>query len=422
MYQGKIPIRSFVERFFTFLMPIVDLQGQTYALKWQSDHKLKHCFQTAQLQNSQLEQACHAEDVAAIVESFLQISLQDSTPVEQRAIAQGHLAAYLEVPAYQAALNRFRAFKDYTTPNKTWEHYLHIAKCLALDSDKIVEIYHRYEPETAQLEQHFRLEFASKIRDIFHRETGQGKYSLWYSLKQVSERELRRRLSISGVKETKSSDYVAVRDALFEVYSKSGERWLEPNAKQYQQATSCFNQYYKKHQTLTVETFRLMLVTCIKVNQVSISIESLEDNKQQYRIAQAQLAIENPLIQLEEEQAHQDYQTRLVQIDQRLASDFQQFEEKDQQILKLHAQGMSQTEIARIVKINQGTVSRRYQRSQRELLSAIAQWMQAQYEISLIITEHLAAYVELWLVRQYGDEVPTRRRGNERAKAKIPHG
>jgi DNA-directed RNA polymerase specialized sigma24 family protein len=399
MYSGRIPIREFSEQFFTFLIPIFKLHGQNQTMKWQLDNQLKHHFQTLQQQSPRIEQARQVGNAVAIVEELLQIYLQDATPAKERAISQWHLAAYLEAPAYQAALDRFRAYKDYIAPSKTWEHYLHIAKCLALDPDKVTEIYHRFNPEKNRLEQHFRLELASKIRDIFYRETGQGKYSLWSALKRVSERKLKYRLSMSGIEAVKLSAYIAVRDALFEVYSKSGDRWLEPSAEQYRQAKNYFNQHYTHHQTLTLETFQLMLIICIKVNQDSVSIESLDD-----AITQADLSTENPLLQLEQEQSEQDYKVRLTQLDRMIAAQILQLEDKDQKILQFHAQGKNQTQIASILGINQGTVSRRYQRSQRELLSEIAQWIQTQYKISLALTEHLAQYIELWLIRQYHDE------------------
>jgi RNA polymerase sigma factor (sigma-70 family) len=409
MYQGKIPIRDFAEQFFTFLMPIVDRQGETHALKWRTESSLRQHFKSYQQQYPHLDRACQTKTAPAIVAEFLQRYRQDATPVKQRALLQWHLAAYLEAPAYQAALDRFRAYRDYATPSKTWEHYLHIAKCLALDLDKVAEIYHRYKPEKDNLDQHFRLELASKIRDIFHQETGQGKYSLWYALKRVSERELKRRLSISGVEAAKLPVYLAVRDALFEVYSKSGDRWLEPNAEQYQQATDYFNRHYATsvNQVVTLDDFRRMLMSCVKANQALPLIESLDDEKNKSVVAQANLSVDSPLTELEETPSQQDYQTRLVQIDQMLATQFQQLDEKDQAILKLHAQGCNQTQIAATVGINQGTVSRRYQRSQRQLLSSIAQWMHAQYQISLTTTEQLAAYIELWLTRQYRNKVPT---------------
>lgn len=405
MYQGKIPVRDFIEQFFTFLMPTVDPQGQTRMMKWRSEARLKQHFNTYQQQNPAIATACATGNSSAIVGEFLHLYRQDSTPGAQKAIAQWHLAAFLEAPVYQAASDRFRAFKDYNAPEKTWEHYLHIAKCLATDSDKVAEMFHRYKPEKESLTQHFRLEFGSKIRDIYHQETGQGKYSIWYALKRVSDRELKRRLSTSGVEDAKLPIYLSIRDCLFEVYSKSGDRWLEPSAAHYRQATDYFNRHYAPSLgAIDLERFRWMLAMCVKANQATPLIESLDDEKYKSLPVQENLLLESPLVQLEEEQSSRDFKSRLVQIDQLLAEQLQQLEEKDQAILRLQSQGVNQTRIAAQVGVNQGTVSRRAARSQRQLLSAIAQWMQSQYQISLSTTENLAAYIDLWLSRQYRDE------------------
>jgi RNA polymerase sigma factor (sigma-70 family) len=419
MSQPKIPMRGFVEQFFTFLVPTVDRQGRTRTLKWRSEASLKQQFQTYEQQNVQVHQACDSEDDNAIVRDLLQVYQQASTPVRQKSIAQWHLAAYLEAPVYQAAGDRFHAYRDYNAPDKTWEHYLHIAQCIAANSEKVAEIYQRYKPEKESLNQHFRLELASKIRDVFHQETGQGKYSIWYALKRVSERELKRRLTASGIEVTRLAVYIAVRDALFEVYSKTGDRWLEPSAAHYHQATDYFNRHYatsvlgeKNTSTLTLEIFRAMLATCIKANQFSPAIESLDDDRNKSLVTQENLLLDSPLLYLEEEQSTQDFKARLEAMHQRLCKQFQQLEEKDQHILQLQAQGLNQTQIATQLGINQGTVSRRYQRSQRQLLSAIAQWLQSEYQISLDSislesTQQLALYIEGWVLRQYDNEAPT---------------
>jgi hypothetical protein len=119
MYQGKIPVREFIEQFFTFLMPIADPQGQTRILKWRPEAALKQHFKTYQQQNLEISKACETGNVTAIVHEFLQLYCQDSTSGKLKAIAQWHLAAYLEAPVYQAVSDRFRAYKDYNAPDKT---------------------------------------------------------------------------------------------------------------------------------------------------------------------------------------------------------------------------------------------------------------------------------------------------------------
>jgi RNA polymerase sigma factor (sigma-70 family) len=404
VYQKKIPLREFVEQFFTFLMPLSDHQGHTYALQWRSEAALKHHF-TLYKQTSAINQACQREEADDIVQSLLQTYHQDSTSGKQRVIVQWHLAAYLEEPVYKAVGDRLSSYRDYNSPEKTWEHYLHIAQCLAADAEKILEIYRRYKPGKDSLAQHFRLELASKIRDVFHQETGQGKYSLWYGLKRVSDRELSRRLCLNGIEASKIQDYLAVRDALFDIYSKVGDRWVEPSGEQYQQATDYFNRHYAKPgSSLDPERFQFMVRTCVKANQAAPAIESLDDEKHKTLVTQENFLMDSPLTQLEEEQSSQALGEKRQQIDRLVFEQLQQLEDQDRAMVELHAQGLNQTQIAAKLGVNQGTVSRRYQRSQRQLLTAIAQALQTDY--SLIALEHLAIYIELVLSRQYTHNAP----------------
>lgn len=385
-------------------MPLSDHQGHTYALQWRSEVSLKHHF-TAYQQNAAIERACQLEEADDIVQSLLQTYHQDSTSGKQRIITQWHLAAYLEESVYKAVGDRLAAYRDYNAPEKTWEHYLHIAQCLAADAGKILEIYRRYHPGKDSLAQHFRLELASKIRDIFHQETGQGKYSLWYALKRVSDRELSRRLNLSGIETTQIQDYLAVRDALFDIYSKVGDRWVEPSGEQYRQAADYFNRHYAKPgSSLDPERFQFMLKTCVKANQAAPAIESLDDEKHKTLVTQENFLLDSPLTQLEEEQSSQAFGEKRQQIDRLVFEQLEQLEDQDRAMLELHAQGLNQTQIAAKLGVNQGTVSRHYQRSQRQLLTAIAQDLQTEY--SLIALEHLATYIELVLSRQYTHNAP----------------
>jgi DNA-directed RNA polymerase specialized sigma subunit len=154
-----------------------------------------------------------------------------------------------------------------------------------------------------------------------------------------------------------------------------------------------------------------MLTTCVRANQASPTIESLDDEKYKSLPVQENLLLDSPLTRLEEEQSSEDFKQRLVQINRILSEQFQQLEEKDREILWLYAKGLNQTRIAATVGVNQGTVSRRYQRSQRQLLGAIAQWMQSEHQISVTTTENLAAYIEFWLSRQYQNEASTQLKG-----------
>lgn len=415
MDSGKIPRRSFIEQFFTFLIPIAQDGGKVSRLQWKSDVALKQDIEGCQQQNAQFKTWCQGEDTRAIVQNFLQFYQQDSTPEVQRELAKWHVAAYLEAPLYAAVRDRFSAFHNYESPATTWDHYLHLAKRLAYDPTQIWSIYQRYQPEKYSLEQHFRFAIASKIRDLFHQETGKGKYSLWFSLKRASKSELQRGLTTIGIAEAKIPGYVAARDALFEVYSKSGDRWLEPTAAQYQAATDYWNRHYAQSAGITaasssliaISDFKSFVRTCIQAIQATPKIESLDayqaNSYKELSNSEAELALDDPMALLQEQQSQAEWQHRVQTLNTMLTEQTQQFDPIEQTILQARSLGNNQTQIAKQLGINQATVSRRYQRCQRQLLQAIATWIQAElnYSLALENLEHLDHYITLWLQQHY---------------------
>lgn len=415
MDLGKIPRRNFIEQFFTFLIPIAQDGGKVSRLQWKSDVALKQDIEVCQQQNAQFKTWCQGEDAHAIVQNFLQLYQQDSISESQRELAKWHVAAYLEAPLYAAVRDRFSAFHNYESPATTWEHYLHLAKRLAYDPTQIWSIYQRYQPEKYSLEQHFRFAIASKIRDLFHQETGKGKYSLWFSLKRVSKSELQRGLMTIGIAEAKIPGYVAARDALFAVYSKSGDRWLEPTAAQYQAATDYWNRHYAhvagittaSSNLISVSNFQAFVKTCIQAIQATPKIESLDayqaNSFKELSNAEAELALDDPIALLQEQQSQAEWQHRVQTLNTLLTEQTQQFDPIEQTILQARSLGSNQTQIANQLGINQATVSRRYQRCQRQLLTAIATWIQAElnYSLALEHLEQLERYIAIWLQQHY---------------------
>jgi hypothetical protein len=412
---GKLPKRSFMEQFFTFLISISPPGGATPRLTWKPEVLLRKHLESCQEQSPQFQGWCQAEDAGAIVQHFLQLYRQDATPAPQRELAKWHVAAYLETPLYQAVRDRFSAFRDYESPGNTWEHYLHLGKCIAYDLDQVFLIYQRYQPEKWSLEAYFRLAIASKIRDLFYQQTGQGKYSIWFALKRSSKSELQRGLTNIGLSAATIGCYIAARDALFEVYSKSGGRWLEPTIAQYQAATDYLNRHYAQRECakvsanglISTNSFQTMLKTCIQTIQASPGLESLEtyqDNlsRQSLNIL-AEFASDDPIVVLQEQQSQEEWTHRIQTINAILVEQSQQLEAIDQAILKYRSLGINQTQIAARLGINQATVSRRYQRCQRHLLKAIATQIQQEFGRSLTLEnlENLEHYITIWFQKHY---------------------
>ena len=415
IYIGQIPRRSFIQQFVTFLVPVENFAGNIDRWQWRSEISLQRNFRLYQAQNEQFRQWCEEQNIDRLIQELLQIYQQDLIAESQRELAKWHLAAYLEAPLYQAVQDRFKAFKDYQFPINTWEHYLHIAKCIAYEPEQVAHIYRRYAPGKYSLEQYFRLELASKIRDIFYQQTGQGKYSMWFALKRSSKSELKRGLLRTGVSDSYIPCYIAAKNSLFAVYSKSGKRWLEPTPVQYQQALDYLKHHYAASECSSLATnqeinkarFETLIAVCLRAIQTSVTIESLDADEDDYLPSYGQ---EDPLTRLENQQSSEDWQDQQQKIDAVLTNQIKQLDEIDQTILRLRSLGISQKQIAAQTLINQATVSRRYQRCQRYLLRSLTTLLQEEFLVSVATTEALEQvdqYITIWLQRQYANQPQT---------------
>ncbi len=415
IYIGQVPRRSFIEQFVTFLVPVENFAGNIDRWQWRSEISLQRNFKLYQGQNEQFHQWCEEQNIERLIQELLQIYQQDLIAESQRELAKWHLAAYLEAPLYQAVQDRFKAFKDYQFPTNTWEHYLHIAKCIAYEPEQVAHIYRRYAPGKYSLEQYFRLELASKIRDIFYQQTGQGKYSMWFALKRSSKSELKRGLLRTGVSDSYIPCYIAAKNSLFAVYSKSGKRWLEPTPVQYQQALDYLKRHYAASECSSLATnqeinkarFETLIAVCLRAIQTSVTIESLDADEDYHLHKSGQ---EDPLNRLENQQSSEEWQCQQQQIDAVLTNQIDQLDEIDRTILRLRSWGMSQNQIAARTFLHQANVSRRYQRCQRYLLRSLTSLLQKQFELSVSTTEvleHLENYITIWLERQYAHNPQT---------------
>lgn len=399
------PRTTVIEKFSSFYM----FQEENQVLTFNSipDPQLVNHFKLCQKHDTEFNKYCVEKNIALILKHFLENYQNDSHSPKEKLFFRNHVVAFLEEPRYKAAKDRFSTYKNFESPQNTWEEYVYIGGCLGGNIEKISNMFKRYNSDRYDLETHFQLEIASYIRDKFHDSTGQGKYSLWYNLKKASKTKLRRGLEYLGIGEADISRYLTARDCLFDVYSnkKFGSRWLEPNAAKFQEATDYYNRHYcntdslKLHNNhpLDSQTFKTWIEHCIKVLQLSsgiLSSFSYDDaiNKPN----------ETETLWLESfNLSRHDKNLVINHINTVLLNEIEKFDALDRTILKLSSFGMKQNQIATQIGINQGTVSRHRQRSERQLLKAAAAWCQTDLEISLNETSALEEYIQAWVQYYY---------------------
>jgi len=392
MYNWDIPpilSRQFAAQFFTFLVSAEERRSRPSRWQWKTDPKLHHNFTVAQQEDEGIEQRCQAQDSAFLVGRFLQICQDELQVGMLQTLARWHLAAYLEAPCYQAARDRLRAFRNPQDSQQTWEQYLYIGQCITNNPREIDRIYRKYKGQTATLEDHFKLSLASLIQDIFHRQTGQGKYSIWYSLKEASRIKLTEKLKDLGESPSRIDRCLQARQCLLEGYSKSGNRWREPTPEQYQAAAKfCSDRCFPTNP----EEFKQLIQTCIRALQAMPKVSYLGEDIET-RVCESAATESEPPLQQEIEALNTCLLSGLEALEQ----------EGNNKALFLLRFGLelSGARIGNCLEVNQATVSRHLAQRQRQLLTVALEWLRSRLEIDERAIAQTNQYVALWLQQHY---------------------
>ncbi|NES82623.1 MAG: hypothetical protein F6K10_15095 [Moorea sp. SIO2B7] len=399
----KIPSRDFIEQFFTFLVPVENKQGYISSFRWRKERKLIKSIEYHQEKSEEFRQMCEEKNDIYLVKYFLGIYQDDSISPKEKLLSQLHLVAYLEAPAYQAVINL--RYVDFENPQETQEDYLCFAKCLIIDIDYISSIYKKYKSSKLSLSKYFALELTSKIRDKYHSKTGQGKYSVWFSLKNVGKNKLTQELQELGLDESQIKRCLIAKECLFKFYSKSGNRWLKPKDSDYQKAADFCNQH---HFNISEEEFKPLINNCLKARQLLPKINYIGNDIETYIFG---TNCQDKNIKLEDKESkglgkemgeYFDYLNQvLINELNRLNQDI-----KNQAILILYyGLKLSGRSIGLKLKLNQATVSRLCQTIEKQLLNGIAHWAKKKLNINLMVIEKLDQYINSWIIAHYNKQV-----------------
>ena len=403
-----IPPRDFNDKFSTFLIPVEDGNRQIF-LRWRTETVLKQNFSLYQETEKSFWQFCQSQDDYSIVRKFLEIYQHEETTEREQELARWHLTAYLETPCYQAASNRFSAFSNFNDLTDDWGHYLHLARCLTNNPEEILRIYRKYQDRGYDLERHFMWEIASKIRDLSYQETGRGKYSPWYSLKNASPGTLKQALLNHGVIAKNIERYLVVRSCLFEVYAKSEQgRWISPAINEYQAAANYCNRY---HFPIDFQEIQTLIKICIEVLRASpkfIYFGTDSDLDFEYNTFD-ESSEPDPLLAIAEDRYREERKSYAEEINQLLTQEWEAFKQRDTNhetmLLLRYGLGLSQSSTAAQIGVHQTTVRERCLQFQEQLLEAVSTWIRDRLGINLRQIEDVEKYLDNWLQQQYKNQI-----------------
>ncbi|NES18364.1 MAG: hypothetical protein F6K41_05400 [Symploca sp. SIO3E6] len=394
-----IPARDFNDKFSTFLIPIEDGNRQIF-LRWRTEAVLKQNFSLYQETEESFWQFCQSQDDCSLVRKFLDIYQQEETTEREKELAKWHLTAYLEIACYRAASSRFSTFSNFNDLTDDWGYYLHLARCLSNNPEEILRIYRKYQQKEYDLERHFMWEIASKIRDWSYQETGQGKYSPWYSLKKVSESTLKQALLNHGVREKHIERYLVVRSCLFEVYAKSEQgKWISPTINEYQAAANYCNCY---HFPIDFQEIQKLIKICIEVLRASPKFIYFETDSNPAFIEGSE---PDPLLTIAEDRSREEMQNYVKEINQILTQGWELFKQREPDhetmLLLRYGLGLSQSSTAAQIGVHQTTVREHCLQFQEQLLETVSIWIMDRIGVNLKQIEDVEKYLDNWLKQQY---------------------
>lgn len=331
--------------------------------------------------------------------------------------AKGHLFAYLQRLCYFVALklNRKHSGVDFLRQLYTYQDYFQIANSFASDPAKLLKNFKFDLPYTVQAYAKPPLE--GLIKQIIGKENKQInrlKYSHWGLLKNTKKGELEAALR-GRVKQDQVEQYLLVWQCFMEIYASTtshGSRSLAPPTdEEFQQMTRRYNQrrlgLYEPGEAVDECRVRQMLEVCTSAvrDWRTVSFSYPDANRDVFDPSSGDcwetIIPDIPDYTSNELLARLEQEDAWNQINELLSQAFAQLSAYDQSLLRLWEPGLglTQTEIALVLNLQQYQISRQLMRCKRSLLKAFAKACNESFNLHLSnnIIAQLDAPIEEWL-------------------------
>ncbi|HIK10920.1 MAG TPA: hypothetical protein IGS52_11720 [Oscillatoriaceae cyanobacterium M33_DOE_052] len=414
-HQLVPPPRQFQQKFTDFAFSLETEAGRRH-FRWIKDIELERNIKRYQETDPVFCQWWQGQDEKALLQYFIDIWQDLARGEAERQLAKKHLAAYLEYPRYRAVEQRYETFRDFAAPEETWEKYQHISLVMAQNPDLITKFYHRYRGGKG-LEMHFQLEIESEIREEYYRETGEGKYSDWYRLKNTSDRLLKQKLQELGrVDEWKIACCLKAKQALFAVYGKTGRQWMPPSGRHYQDAAAYFNRYYLPEigegsnlkQPISADKCEKWINRCLvalKLAPKCVSASQILSEEAEDGETIPPFSYSDPEQDLVAQEEAEKREKALEPLTELLAQKLSELEgENTNQIVLMlrYGLGLPDQAIGDQIGVHQTTVLYRRQQFHRELVRSLSDWVQCHHpDRALLELAALEDDIVAWLQSHY---------------------
>ncbi|MCL1472878.1 sigma factor-like helix-turn-helix DNA-binding protein [Argonema antarcticum] len=416
----RLPERSNnIDRFSMYLM--LDDCNERMVIQWKCRLHLKRNLELYEAEDPQFAKLCRQQDKGrGIAEYWVKVVQSAIGEVKSRKLALEHLAAYFESTCYQAA-KKVRS----QSSDRTWDEYLYIARKMVYNLDNFAKALEKYDKsQGANLDTY--------IQDILEKtiksEVTVGKFSRWRLLYKKPDKDLKSALEITKHGQLQVSQYLFARKYFKQVYlinkvqnpdRQAGQKWPLPDLADFNEAAKYYNaeksfpsaphEVSASSGMVTGEKIKQWMENCIEalqkysVNSINaVSIEFVKESDIEIKAEESNEidsysfwdAVEcEDLINRTDVAFRSEIENIKAKVDLRIQQRKLQIHHKKIPNL-YYGVGLTQTQIANILGINQGNIGRHldsyYEVPLLEKLAAISQ-----------ANEWVKPSVSRWLVKDY---------------------
>lgn len=402
------------QKFFTYL--ILNNRKGFSSLQWKNHLNLQRNIKLYEQMHDKFRDLCYMQDKGnAMAQFWREVVLNEATanswePTNKTQLAWEHLASFFEEKCYWTAKDLCR-----DSNIETWEEFLCLARLLIYNPLKLREILVRYNPSRNNLDSYVSEALSNYVKS----ETAQNKFSRWRLLYSKSDKELKEALQVFGRNEPEISQFMFARKYFKQVYlmskvknpaRKVGQKWLNPDAHDFEQAAKCYNTEKSSKSAPYEVSVNSMKVTGTEIQQwMEICIQALEQYPKsilpQFSLEALQstgfeaksesiksieeLEWQNALVTEESKEFQLSGKINLI-----LSEHLKTLKPDAQKILFLYyGFNLNQKQLADILNINQSSISRCITKSTLNLLTEILKISQPQL--------WAYNYVQKWLKQSY---------------------
>lgn len=331
-------------------------------------------------------------------------------------LAKEHIYAYLQEPCYQAAEKFWYKYQT-KFPDYQIEDYFQVA---IANVDRLLP---KVNPNVSSLRNYAKTIFSNAIVDRMRCANKSVGHSDWSLLMNTSETALRNSLKTSSCLVISIDSYLLAWDCFKEIYAsdrtKIKQQLSAPNKETWEQISRLYNQLRQPTESeANARAIAQWLQSAAQAIRQSLAPPITSIN----RAISADDAIElQDLLASNDEEAIEQIingdtteQINIVLIDvlKQIVRQSQQIPankkaETAQEILKIlplvYRQGLSETEIGKLLGINQSTVNRRRKVVKENMLQALCEWANNSLHISIDshILNHMNHLIEDWLYQYF---------------------